>query len=338
MAAPLATGEGKANNFAASGNTGMKLVTASSGYMGVHYNSRDDRWVSRVRASGKHVHVGTFRSEVEAAMRYDDKVRELKVSLPLNFSSKKKAAAALAASKLAASKGNSSSSKGNSNGKAAPGAKAVSAKAVAREKRGGREAKTGGAAAAAASSSSSSDGGGEEEGEAEYKVGDKVEIWYRDFDGGGGGGGGDDDMEDGQGEWYKGSVHQLLPVGLRVRYDCDGSFSRIPREDYGDLLRRRRQQPLLPTHALLQTARGDDEPKIGDRVLKYFRGFGRFEGTIVSMRLQQQQQRPQEEEQDEEEEEDEKTLLLLVLFLHASRPRAPLSLSLFIHRKKNTYI
>ena len=146
-----------------------------------------------------------------------------------------------------------------------------------------------------------------------------MEIWYRDFDGGGGGGGGDDDdnADDGRrrGAMYKGSVHQLLPVGLRVRYDCDGSFSRIPREDYGDLLRRRRQQPLLPTHALLQTARGDDEPKIGDRVLKYFRGFGRFEGTIVSMRLQQQQQqRPQEEEQDEEEEEQQQQAETDVLY------------------------
>lgn len=81
---------------------GYKLAGATSSYLGVHLETNSNRFIASVtirgiNAAGKTVHAGRFDNEVQAAVRRDDKVRELGLELPLNFSTKEAATAALQA-------------------------------------------------------------------------------------------------------------------------------------------------------------------------------------------------------------------------------------------------
>lgn len=50
----------------------MKLMARSStGLKGVRYHSRDKVWHARIRVAGRPIHLGSFRSDVEAARAYD---------------------------------------------------------------------------------------------------------------------------------------------------------------------------------------------------------------------------------------------------------------------------
>ena len=78
-----------------------KPPNSGSRFWGVCWDKSQRRWKPFVCVKGKTVQVGTFTNEVEAAVRRDEKVRELgaKIRTPLNFPSEEAANAALKASK-----------------------------------------------------------------------------------------------------------------------------------------------------------------------------------------------------------------------------------------------
>jgi hypothetical protein len=43
----------------------------TSGFKGVHWNSKSNRWIAQIRWSGKSTHLGAFTDEVQAALAYD---------------------------------------------------------------------------------------------------------------------------------------------------------------------------------------------------------------------------------------------------------------------------
>lgn len=47
----------------------------TSGYFGVHWNARDERWVSRISVGGKRIILGNFHTAEEAALAYDEGAR-----------------------------------------------------------------------------------------------------------------------------------------------------------------------------------------------------------------------------------------------------------------------
>ena len=47
-----------------------KREVASSGYIGVHYSNRSNRWIAKIQVRGKVTHLGTFVTEEEAAEAY----------------------------------------------------------------------------------------------------------------------------------------------------------------------------------------------------------------------------------------------------------------------------
>ena len=74
-----------------------KPRTASSAFIGVHWNTNERRWRASVKFQGKSVDVGYFNNEMEAAVHRDNKVRELGWPLQFNFSTKVEANAVLQA-------------------------------------------------------------------------------------------------------------------------------------------------------------------------------------------------------------------------------------------------
>ena len=58
----------------------------SSKFYGVCYLSTRDRWVARITLLRKRIHIGTFKTEIEAAKAYDSFVKEnIPYKIPLNF-------------------------------------------------------------------------------------------------------------------------------------------------------------------------------------------------------------------------------------------------------------
>lgn len=52
-----------------------KQANNKSGYKGVHWHSRKERWVASIRAEGKNKWLGSFKSPQEAALAYDRAAR-----------------------------------------------------------------------------------------------------------------------------------------------------------------------------------------------------------------------------------------------------------------------
>lgn len=44
---------------------------STSVFKGVHWDSRDKRWIAKIKKDGFHIVVGRFKSEIEAAREYD---------------------------------------------------------------------------------------------------------------------------------------------------------------------------------------------------------------------------------------------------------------------------
>jgi hypothetical protein len=57
-------------------NTGKRNGT-SSRFIGVHYHKSAGKWCAAIHFEGKHIHLGLFTDEVEAARAYDRKAVEL---------------------------------------------------------------------------------------------------------------------------------------------------------------------------------------------------------------------------------------------------------------------
>ena len=54
-----------------------KQNNTSSRYKGVCWHKRDKKWHSRIQINGKKIHIGSFNSEEEAAISYNEKAIEL---------------------------------------------------------------------------------------------------------------------------------------------------------------------------------------------------------------------------------------------------------------------
>lgn len=53
------------------------FVGSSSKYKGVYTNTKGDKYYAQITKSHKQMHLGTFTSEIEAAMEYDKMAKEL---------------------------------------------------------------------------------------------------------------------------------------------------------------------------------------------------------------------------------------------------------------------
>lgn len=51
--------------------------THSSTYKGVHFCNRSKRWIAKIKLDGKSKYIGAFRTEVEGAVAYNKKAKEL---------------------------------------------------------------------------------------------------------------------------------------------------------------------------------------------------------------------------------------------------------------------
>lgn len=54
-----------------------KYATNTSGYKGVYFDKRENKWVSRIRLSGKRIYIGGFNDRISAAKSYDLKAKEI---------------------------------------------------------------------------------------------------------------------------------------------------------------------------------------------------------------------------------------------------------------------
>jgi len=60
------------NDHLNQGNQRLRKDKTSSRFKGVYWNYKSNGWESRIRSSGKQKHLGTFQSEIMAAMAYDE--------------------------------------------------------------------------------------------------------------------------------------------------------------------------------------------------------------------------------------------------------------------------
>jgi len=58
-------------------NAHRKLRTNRSGYVGVHWVTRDHRWRAHIKHDGKQMHIGDFTDRIEAARAYNKRAKEL---------------------------------------------------------------------------------------------------------------------------------------------------------------------------------------------------------------------------------------------------------------------
>lgn len=49
----------------------------SSKYKGVHFHKRDNVWTAYIHLNGKHIHIGSYQNEIEAAIAYNQKAVSL---------------------------------------------------------------------------------------------------------------------------------------------------------------------------------------------------------------------------------------------------------------------
>ena len=58
-------------------NVGKYIGDYSSKYKGVHFDKEKNKWRARIRFNRELIHLGYFDSEVDAALAYDRKAKEL---------------------------------------------------------------------------------------------------------------------------------------------------------------------------------------------------------------------------------------------------------------------
>ena len=66
-------------------NTRRIMATNKSGYRGVHYNKRDNKWVSQITIDKKVIYLGNFNTTLEAAKAYDSYVIDNGLEHTTNF-------------------------------------------------------------------------------------------------------------------------------------------------------------------------------------------------------------------------------------------------------------
>ena len=55
----------------------QKHKNSSSRFKGVHWYKPANKWMTQIRFNNKHIHLGCFTSETEAALAYNQKAKEL---------------------------------------------------------------------------------------------------------------------------------------------------------------------------------------------------------------------------------------------------------------------
>ena len=55
----------------------VSSYSSTSKYKGLYWDSGDKRWIAKIQANGKRVHIGYFTDEIEAAKAYDEKASQL---------------------------------------------------------------------------------------------------------------------------------------------------------------------------------------------------------------------------------------------------------------------
>lgn len=66
-------------------NTRKLRNTNKSGYRGVSYFKRDDKWKAQIRVDSKVINLGCFKDKIDAAKAYDNYVIDNKLEHTLNF-------------------------------------------------------------------------------------------------------------------------------------------------------------------------------------------------------------------------------------------------------------
>lgn len=66
-------------------NTRLLISTNTSGYRGVCWNKRDEKWRARIRVNYKYIHLGCFDTAEEGAIAYNNYVIENNLEHPLNI-------------------------------------------------------------------------------------------------------------------------------------------------------------------------------------------------------------------------------------------------------------
>jgi hypothetical protein len=58
-------------------NANKKHLKSSSSYVGVYWNKEARKWKARIKINGKEVYLGAFVNELDAAMAYEKKLKEI---------------------------------------------------------------------------------------------------------------------------------------------------------------------------------------------------------------------------------------------------------------------
>lgn len=55
----------------------QKRKNCSSKYKGIHWFKRDKKWQAQIMINNKHIYLGLFKNEIDAAIAYNNKAKEL---------------------------------------------------------------------------------------------------------------------------------------------------------------------------------------------------------------------------------------------------------------------
>jgi hypothetical protein len=58
-------------------NTPKRIAKTTSKYKGVTWNKQHNKWQAQIRVNNKHIHIGYYKNEEDAAREYDKKAKQL---------------------------------------------------------------------------------------------------------------------------------------------------------------------------------------------------------------------------------------------------------------------
>lgn len=58
-------------------NSSNRITKVSSKYVGVSWSKKQQKWRSRIYIDGKHIRLGEFKNEMEAAIAYQNKLKTI---------------------------------------------------------------------------------------------------------------------------------------------------------------------------------------------------------------------------------------------------------------------